>query len=47
MVQIVHIDLEAPNANLLEERVGDCIPLLRYDLEGGLDPDRIIQVHEL
>jgi hypothetical protein len=47
MIQVVDVDLEPTISNLFEEPVRDWIPFLRHDLEGGLDPDRIIQIHEL
>src|SRR5256712_2152020 len=47
MVQVVDVDLEPAISDLLEEALGDGVAFLRYDLEGGLDPRRIIQIHHL
>src|SRR5438128_12437365 len=47
MVQVVDVDLEPAISDLLEEALGDGVSFLRYDLEGGLDPRRIIQIHPL
>ena len=47
MVQVVDVDLEPAISDLLEEALGDGVSFLRYDLEGGLDPRRIIQIHHL
>src|SRR5205807_4248344 len=47
MVQVVDVDLEPAIADLLEETFGDWVSFLRHDLEGGLDPRRIIQIHHV
>src|SRR5438445_8362581 len=47
MVQVVDVDLEPAISDLLEEALGDWVAFLRHDLEGGLDPRRIIQIHHV
>ena len=42
----MHIDLETARTNVIEKGVGNGIAVLGHDLEGRLDPDGIIHVHE-